>query len=434
MAAKRKGPRAEQVSASVGMEGSGRKGAVLLVHRFYHPDVTPYACMLRSIGKQLAASGHQVTVFTTQPSYNNVYKGAVLPKVTNEDGVTVRRLSLRGGGTSIGRLVSGFVFGITLIAHAIRHRNGYDVISVSTVPPVFMGLTGLIAAKLSSAKLIYHCMDLYPEIAVACGLSKNRLLISIAKFCDSLTVRRADSVVVLSCDMVETLEHRGLPTGNVSIVRNFVFEDVPPRGSVSGICDASEGPRFSILFAGNLGRFQGLQSLLSGFLDAVQTAPNWPRLELTFMGAGVAADELRKVASASPFADRVRFVNHQPVRDAMLAMQQTALAVVSLSPGIINSAYPSKTMMYLAMGCRLLVIVEPKSELAELVSGRDLGSVVPPCDQEELTDAIRAEASRGRSDTDRQRAQSVAAELFGLETTLEQWTALYEQLLDRVAC
>ena len=45
------------------------------------------------------------------------------------------------------------------------------------------------------------------------------------------------------------------------------------------------------------------------------------------------------------------------------------LGVVSLRPGVISSAYPSKTMTYLRHGCPILAFVEPESELATMVVG-----------------------------------------------------------------
>jgi hypothetical protein len=43
-------------------------------------------------------------------------------------------------------------------------RKRYDVIMVSTSPPVLAGWFVAVAAKLSGARFIYHCMDIHPEI------------------------------------------------------------------------------------------------------------------------------------------------------------------------------------------------------------------------------------------------------------------------------
>ena len=43
------------------------------------------------------------------------------------------------------------------------------------------------------------------------------------------------------------------------------------------------------------------------------------------------------------------------------------LGVVCLNRGVINAAYPSKTMAYLRNGCPVLALVEQHSELARMI-------------------------------------------------------------------
>ena len=45
---------------------------VYIIYRHYWPDITAYARLLRSIAERIAADGHHVTVFSAQPSYNDV--------------------------------------------------------------------------------------------------------------------------------------------------------------------------------------------------------------------------------------------------------------------------------------------------------------------------------------------------------------------------
>jgi len=45
---------------------------ILLVHRYYAPDVGAYPSMLKIMAERFVDEGHTVTVFSTQPGYNNV--------------------------------------------------------------------------------------------------------------------------------------------------------------------------------------------------------------------------------------------------------------------------------------------------------------------------------------------------------------------------
>ena len=67
---------------------------LLLVHRYVRPDTPGYAHMMYLMGKHFAAAGHEVTIFSAQPSYNDAYAGPKLPRKQVVDGMTVIRTPL----------------------------------------------------------------------------------------------------------------------------------------------------------------------------------------------------------------------------------------------------------------------------------------------------------------------------------------------------
>ena len=140
---------------------------------------------------------------------------------------------------------------------------------------------------------------------------------------------------------------------------------------------------FNLLFAGNIGRFQGLDVLIEamGLLVTQQ-----PHIRLIMMGEGTAKKELEH--RARELNANVEFVGHHSVAVAKLAMQKVDLGFVSLVPGIIKYAYPSKTMTYLEQGCPLLVAVEPQSSLAKDVERNGVGLAVPSGDVNALKNTI----------------------------------------------
>jgi glycosyltransferase involved in cell wall biosynthesis len=277
--------------------------------------------------------------------------------------------------------------------------------------------------RLTKIPYLYHCMDLYPEVAELAGLSPPRLLVRLARRLDTTTCRRAAAVVVLSEDMRATLLARGLDGGNIVVLNNFAVPD-ETDGPVADVLP-EDPARFRITFAGNLGRFQGLTDLV----DAVhRIAAHSPEVDLVFVGAGVSHTALQARAG-NLLGTQIHFIDHQPAAGAALALAHSQLAVVSLLPGIYRVAYPSKTATCLAAGCRLLAVVEDESELAALVRDEDLGTVCPPGDVDALVRAISAELARGRlADTERERLRAVAAKHFDRSAKLDQWSRLVTEL------
>ena len=121
---------------------------------------------------------------------------------------------------------------------------------------------------------------------------------------------------------------------------------------------------------------------------------------------------------------------HRPPEEVATFVRDHAdLGVVSLTPGVIAAAYPSKTMTYLRHGCPILALVEPDSELATMVEEARIGI---SASQRSATDAAgRAARPGGRPDTARRRAERARAvydERFARERQLARWTELFAGL------
>jgi colanic acid biosynthesis glycosyl transferase WcaI len=400
---------------------------VLLVHRYFWPDVPTYAHLLRFLGARLASDGHEVTVLCGPPTYNGVYAGPPRPRAEFVDGMRIHRvrLPIESKTRPLRRAVSLGLFAVRLVLHVLRHRADYDLITVTTIPPVIMGVAARTIRRLTGIPYIYHCMDLYPEVAELAGLAPHRQLVRLARRLDTTTCRRAAAVVVLSEDMRATLLARGLDGDNIVVCNNFAVLDEPDE-PVADVLPVDPS-RYRITFAGNLGRFQGLDDLVDA---AHQIALHRAEVDLVFIGAGVSRAALQ--ARAGPLlGQQILFIDHQPVAAAVLALAHSQLAVVSLRPGIYRVAYPSKTATCLAAGCRLLAVVEAESELAALVQDEDLGTVCPPGDIDALVRAISAEVARGPlSDAERDRLRAVAAKHFDRSAKLDQWSRLVAELAD----
>lgn len=398
---------------------------ILLVHRYFWPDVPTYAQMLRFIGSHLVGEGHDVSVFCGPPSYNDVYDGPKRPRTDTVDGLWVHRVALPPDRKSqpLLRALSLLVFALRLVVHVVAHRRRYDLLTVTTIPPVVMGLCARVIKRLTGIGYVYHCMDLYPEVAEISGMARRSWLVRAAKRIDAGTCRNASVVVVLSQDMRDTLARRGLDTGNVVVLNNFEVTEPGDRPE-QDVLPRRDGS-FRVLFAGNMGRFQGVEHLVTA---AHRLAREIPQVEFAFMGAGACVEAL-KAQAGELVGTTVHFVKHQPVATAAAVMRDSQLAVVSLRPRVHEVAYPSKTAMYLNAGCRIVAVVEEHSELAALIRDHDLGVTCPPDDVDALTDAVRAEAARkGASRDERARAVEIGEREFGRAAKLAEWSRLVARI------
>ena len=140
--------------------------SILVVSQFYHPDITAAAFRIRETAEILVALGHRVTVVTAEP-----HKGAVADETAVDDGqVTVIRVPIekyQGGGKW--RYIRHY---LSFMVNAVRYgRHGVDRPDVvwASSPPLFVGVAGLILARLLGARFTLDIRDLWPDSAVVVG-------------------------------------------------------------------------------------------------------------------------------------------------------------------------------------------------------------------------------------------------------------------------
>ena len=396
---------------------------LLLVHRYIRPDTPGYAHMLYIMGRKFAAHGHDVTIFSAQPGYNDAYDGPPLPRQEVADGMTIIRIPMlkENKKNPIGRSVNLLIFCAWLFLHAVFRFRAYDLMTVSTFPPTLMAVIARTVGLFRKTEYIYHCMDLYPEIAMASGMLKRSLPLRIAAWIDNRNCRKAKAVVVLSDDMLNSLKKRGLSGDNVHVINNFIIDSVDESAAIPEAFDNAD--KFRVLFAGNIGRFQSLETIV----DAAKKHEENREIEFWFIGAGVSVDALKE-RSGSLLGQTIFFHPYMKIEAVMKVINRCHLGVVSLAPTVIRNAYPSKTMTYLEAGCKLLCLVEGDSSLASFVRTEKLGIVCSqPATAENVAAAISQEYENWKqSGYDRDSIQSVGRSNFGQDVLLNCWIRLIE--------
>jgi glycosyltransferase involved in cell wall biosynthesis len=394
---------------------------ILVVHRYYWPDNSPCAGIMHWIAKHFASKGHEVDALSSQPSYG---KGSSLerrPKIEVFDGVNVRRLSLPiEVNHPLLRILNAVHLGIWIFFKAYLRK--YDVIIVTTVPPVLGGWFSALAAKFTSARLIYYCMDLHPEVGRVSGDFANPLLFAMLKRIDDWTCQHANPVFVHSKDMRNTLLKRpGGRNYNIQIMNNFSLSlDEEVEGDLNFDIQSC-GNCLTMIYAGNVGRFQGLEAIV----EAMTLITEHKKIVFIIMGDGVAKEDLiSKVESSKA---NVRFIDHQPVNVAKRLIKQADIGLVSLLPEMYKYAYPSKVMSYLEQGKPIIAAVESESELSMDMELQGYGFSVPIGDPSAIAEIlVRLESDNNWKKKMNEAALIAFKRNYTAEFVLNQWLEVVE--------
>lgn len=393
-----------------------RPPRVLLVHRYFAPDTPPYAHILEAIAKDLAARGHQVTVLTCQPSYRRGVAGRAAAREA-VDGYNITRWPVMDDRSSIikkGLNLAWFCLRLALSRRAFRRA---DVVMAATTPPVVLAAVASLLARSTGARFVYHKQDIYPEVVTR---GANGFVMRILRSIDARTDQRADRVVVLSEDMAEVTAERGADVERIEVINNF---DPWKLGAPTETSSDIRG--LVVVFAGNVGRFQGLDAVF----QLIRRLHDEPRIVFHFYGDGARMDDLRALSASS---SQVVLHGFAPASEvAEFVRTHAALGLVSLEAGVIRAAYPSKTMTYLRHGCPLLALVE-QSELSQMIENEQIGIAGSTSELGLVEKRLRELASdtAGLAEA-RRRARAVYEERFAPERQLQRWADLFLSVASR---
>lgn len=399
-------------------------GHVVLVHRYFHPDTPLYASLLQILAVRLGDSGYRVTVITAQPSYTGS-SGRAPARELIHPMVEVRRFSLLPETRKIGpaRLANIPLYFLRVFLSGIRVRD-VKVVMGATAPPVVGALAAAMVAQFHRAAFVYHNQDIYPEVAIAAGILTKPRLAHFLRAIDSRNHRQASRIVVLSEDMRLTIGKRGVPLDRVSVINNFDPFASADFSAARG--DRGDPATLRIAFAGNLGRFQGLEQVI----EAANLLRDTP-VHFDLLGDGSLRAKLEEYVVERGLT-KVRFHGYQPASEVESFLAEYAdIGLVSLAPGVIRTAYPSKMFSYLRCGCAVIACVEADSELAQTLSRNKIGIVCPPGDADALSDAIKSCVSDPAKIADmRSRSRLFSTMALSPQHRLEEWDQLFADLME----
>lgn len=345
---------------------------VLLLTQWFEPEPT-FKGM--DFARELIRQGFDVEVVTGFPNYpgGKIYPGYSLKWLQREliDGVQVTRVPLYPSHDqgAVGRVLNYVSFAASSLFYGLFAAKRPDVI-YAYHPPLTVGITAVLIRLFRRVPVVYDIQDMWPDTLRATGMFSNEKALNVvSRVCDWV-YRRADQLVVLSPGFKRLLIERGVPAGKIEVIYNWCAEDslAAPQGVVPTACFAQD--KFSILFAGNMGKAQALDAVLRAAALLQQQAPD---LTFVFLGGGVevmrlqqlAADESLSNVTFLPPVAMTEVGNYLNAADALLVhLKKDPLFTITI---------PSKTQAYMAVGKPILMAVD--GDAADLVRDSGCGQI-----------------------------------------------------------
>jgi colanic acid biosynthesis glycosyl transferase WcaI len=342
----------------------------------YYPEETGTGYYITQVAEHLALT-RRVSVLCAQPAYSRA--GVKAPRKETHRGVHIFRCaSLVLHQRSIwSRLVRMVSITLSMFLSALFWIRRGDMIIAVTNPPSVPILTAILSFLLRVPySLVVH--DVYPDIIAACGLASRRsLTYRLLEGINRLVLQRAEQIFCIGRDMLDHLARaRGMATSDgIEIIPLFAdCEEIrpSPRESNSLLLELGLTGKLVVLYAGNMGHPHGIETLAA----AVKILESDEEIHFIFMGSGPKQkilDDMVKHGSKNLIV-----LPPRPRSEQSEFLNACDISILSLVPGMLGLAVPSRTYNLMAVGKPIIALVSEFSETARVVREEGIGWVIEP--------------------------------------------------------
>jgi glycosyltransferase involved in cell wall biosynthesis len=404
----------KQSKANGSNASSNKKKNLLIYAHYYIPDTASTGQIIRELAEGMLDSLN-IAVICVVPSYEGTIEEKYKAQKYFEEfinGVKVLRIRVpefsKANKVSRVKNILAYFFG----AMGATFKVGkMDYVFAISQPPVLGGLLGVWGKWIKHAKFIYNIQDFNPEQILAVNYSRNKLITGAMMWFDKFSCKRANKVIVVGRDMVETLKGRfrsrdgaikKIPTH--CFINNWIDEkEIYPLDPISTPDEYERVEsfkykyglinKFVIMYSGNIGLYYDLEKLIKVikkfrkgtaqngiYEDGIETADG-REVVFAFVGDGAVLDNLKSYKERHNI-ENIVFIPYQYKADLIYSLNAGDVHWCVNAKGIKGVSVPSKAYGIMAAGKPILGVLEEGSEARLLIEDTECGLCCEPGDYE----------------------------------------------------
>ncbi len=361
---------------------------VLLVTQYFWPE----NFIVNHLSEMLSSKGHDITVLTGKPNYpvGSFFSGYTMFGRSREclHSINIVRVPIipRGSGSSVWLAVNYLSFVLSAcVLGPFRCRGEFDLIFVFEPSPFTVGIPAMFFRWLKGAPMMFWVQDLWPESLMATGAVRNPYLLRLVGRMVRMIYHRCDRVLIQSEAFMEPAVKAGADPERIRYFPNWAESLYQPVVLPDNAVERKEIPDgFCVMFAGNLGEAQSLETILQAAIKVKSYGEN---VVWVLIGDGRRMAWMRSEVKRLELDEQVCFLGRRPV-DAMpryFALADALLVTLRSDP-IFSCTIPSKIQSYLA--CARPVVAALDGEGARIIRDSGAGFAVAAGDAEALAEKV----------------------------------------------
>lgn len=344
---------------------------ILLYGLNYSPELTGIGKYSGEMAPFFAARGSVTHVVTTPPYYpdwrvHDGFKKYGYSKETHTNLHVYRcPFYVPAKPTTLRRLIhlGSHALSSFPVALYLSIKHGPQVV-VTVQPTMFAAPFALVAARLCGAKAVMHIQDFELDAMLGLEMVKDGFLARLARRLESCILKQFDRVSTISFSMMEKAAEKGVDRDKLLFFPNWAdTEFVTPEADGSVLRKEwgfSEQDQV-VLYAGNIGKKQGLEVVL----EAANALRDQSQVKFVLVGTGAHVQVLQSAAQQKGLTS-LFFKPLQPWERVPEMLAMADLHLVVQKKGAADVVLPSKLTNILSAGGHTLVTAEPDTELGRL--------------------------------------------------------------------
>lgn len=352
------------------------KSKIWIISDEFYPNVnSSTGYFMTSIAEKLSLNNNVSVITTSIGEYEKeIYKNIQIFRIKN--------LNL-DKNKPIQRLFKLIFSSISLTFKLFFNVKTNDKIFCVTNPALII-LFVPILKKIKNINCSILVYDVFPENLHATGLWKNNsFLFKLIRYLFNKSYSSFDNVITIGRDMQGVFKNKISPKfhKNIKIITNWAETNIvkPSLKANNPIIKSLDlNKKIVIQFAGNIGRAQGVEKLISKF---GLTDPK--KFHFIFIGDGALLPKLKADVLKSKIKN-ITFLGSLPRSDQNLFLNACDIGLVTLSPNMYGLGVPSKSYNILSAQKPILFIGNIKSEIALMIEENNIGWTIDNNDVDQI--------------------------------------------------
>ena len=387
---------------------------ILIVTECFYPE----EFKINDVALSWKDKGYDVDVLTLAPTYplGRIYPG-YKNKIYSKDewqGVNVYRVHATLGykDSAFKKILKYLNFMILGSIVSLFIGKKYDFVFGFNMSALTGMLPATLMGKLYKKPVTFWALDIWPDSVYAYGFKKTKAL---SYFLDKFVKFMYCNVANIALSS-KGFESKLRPYTKSDLTFNYLPQWADDLDMNKELADLGANDKIQFTFAGNVGKMQNLENIISAFCSLSNEYQE--KSQLNIIGDGSNLDSLKLLANNN---SNIVFHGKKPRSDMGSYYKASDFLIISLiDEPIFSATVPAKTQTYIAAKKPILAIIN--GDTASIIQDNNLGLCVDPSNIDAITkifqrciDMSQTEIQNFTNENDR-----LLATIFNKEKTIDK--------------